>query len=88
MMFVDTNDLEKTSHAHASQLNENQQICVEYSTGALMMLAGAGAGKTKTLIAKIVYLLENIDVSPYEVLALTFSNKAAKEMRERIAVKL
>jgi len=85
MMFVDTNDLEKTSHAHASQLNENQQICVEYSTGALMMLAGAGAGKTKTLIAKIVYLLENIDVSPYEVLALTFSNKAAKEMRSRLA---
>lgn len=85
-MIVDTNDLEKYSNANTShQLNENQQICVEYSTGALMMLAGAGAGKTKTLIAKIVYMLENLDVSPYEILALTFSNKAAKEMRSRLA---
>lgn len=66
-------------------LNEKQQECVESYSGALMMLAGAGAGKTKTLIAKIVFLLEQINVSPYEILALTFSNKAAREMRTRLA---
>lgn len=71
--------------AHSIDLNENQQACVEYSSGALMMLAGAGAGKTKTLIAKIIHLLEGCDVSPYEILALTFSNKAAKEMRLRLS---
>ena len=65
-------------------LNDKQRECVEYSQGALMMLAGAGAGKTKTLIAKIQYLLQHQDVSPYEILALTFSNKAAKEMRSRL----
>jgi DNA helicase-2/ATP-dependent DNA helicase PcrA len=86
MMIVNTNSLDKSISRNLNQdLNENQQICVEYSTGALMMLAGAGAGKTKTLIAKIAYLLENQDVSPYEILALTFSNKAAKEMRSRLA---
>jgi len=49
-----------------------------------MLLAGAGAGKTKTLISKIAYLLEQDDISPYDILALTFSNKAAREMRERL----
>lgn len=80
--------VESDNFTSDQMLNDMQRECVEYSTGALMMLAGAGAGKTKTLIAKIVFLLQNQDISPYEVLALTFSNKAAKEMRSRLGEQL
>ena len=68
-----------------SHLNESQRNAVLSSEGPLMILAGAGSGKTRTLVTKIQYLLEEKSVSPYHLLAVTFSNKAAKEMRERIA---
>jgi DNA helicase-2/ATP-dependent DNA helicase PcrA len=66
-------------------LNEEQRKVVLQNEGPSMVLAGAGSGKTKTLVAKISYLLQELDVSPFRVLALTFSNKAAREMRERVA---
>ncbi|GAB4010844.1 MAG: DNA helicase PcrA [Bdellovibrio sp.] len=67
-----------------SSLNPAQRQAVETTHGPLMILAGAGSGKTKTLVTKIGHLLEEHKISPYRILALTFSNKAAKEMRERI----
>ena len=66
-------------------LNPVQKEAVINTDGPVMILAGAGSGKTKTLVTRITYLLEEKNVSPHQLLALTFSNKAAREMRERIA---
>lgn len=66
-------------------LNPVQKEAVLSTDGPVMILAGAGSGKTKTLVTRISYLLEDKNVSPHQLLALTFSNKAAREMRERIA---
>jgi DNA helicase-2/ATP-dependent DNA helicase PcrA len=66
-------------------LNEVQKQAVLLTDGPVMILAGAGSGKTKTLVTRISYLLDDKNISPHQLLALTFSNKAAKEMRERIA---
>lgn len=68
-----------------SSLNKAQKQAVLETTGPVMILAGAGSGKTRTLVTRISRLIEEEGVSPYKVLALTFSNKAAKEMRERIS---
>ncbi len=65
-------------------LNEQQKEAVLYNDGPLLIIAGAGAGKTKTLTTKIAYLLEQENVSPYNILAITFTNKAAKEMKDRL----
>ncbi len=69
-------------------LNERQQEALLYDGKALLILAGAGSGKTKTVTTKIAYLLEKKGVSPYRILAFTFTNKAAKEMRDRLEVLL
>ena len=66
-------------------LNPSQKEAVINTDGPVMILAGAGSGKTRTLVSRIQYLLEDKQISPFSVLALTFSNKAAREMRERIA---
>ncbi|MBT3585118.1 MAG: UvrD-helicase domain-containing protein [Halobacteriovoraceae bacterium] len=67
------------------QLNKVQKQAVLKSTGPLMILAGAGSGKTRTLVKKIAYLLSEEEMSPFQLLALTFSNKAAREMRDRVS---
>ena len=76
------------SKSKTMKLNPEQQAAVEYLGGALFVLAGAGSGKTRVITEKIAYMITQAGYKPHHIAAITFTNKAAKEMQERVLARL
>ena len=80
--------MSRTGTPTFSGLNERQREAILYLDGPLLVLAGAGSGKTRVITEKIVHLIETCEIKPQQIAAITFTNKAALEMQERIAKRM
>ena len=69
---------------YLSKLNKEQKIAVEHKNGPLLVLSGAGTGKTRVLTSRFVYIVKNLNISFNKIIAVTFTNKAANEIKERV----
>ena len=81
-------DLQNSTPTYLSSLNEQQLKAVKSTEGPLLVLAGAGTGKTKVLTTRLAHLLFNRNCNPQEILAVTFTNRAAREMKDRVGKQL
>jgi uncharacterized protein (TIGR00375 family) len=84
-LFIEKKKEKKAVPSHyIDELNEDQKRAVQFYPGSLLILAGPGTGKTRTLTARIAYLIKERGIKPSHILAVTFTNKAAEEMKERL----
>ncbi len=76
---------EMLNFEYLKNLNQEQKAAISYLDGPLLIVAGAGSGKTKVLTSRIAHIIKNKKAYPNQILSVTFTNKAAQEMRNRVS---